>query len=79
MFTLNQLQNLPKSYVYDLKDQILLSDDESVVYDMAVRHKTTQQIADRIMTSTRTVYRYKKGINAKLQNLRFDTKCLIDK
>ena len=79
MVTLNTLQEMPKTYVYDLKDKIMLSDDESVVYDMVVRNKTTQQIADRIMTSTRTVYRYKKTINRKLQNLSFYTNCTIDK
>ena len=69
MLTLNTLQEMPKAYVYSLKDKIILSDDESVVYDMTVCHKSIQQIADRITTSTRTVYRYKRQINRKLEKL----------
>ena len=79
MITLKNVRTYPRAYAEDIKSRIILSDEEITIFDMTLRDKSVQQIADEINASRRTVFRRKKDINEKMENLFFDTDCLIDK
>lgn len=52
-----------------LKENLNLTEDEEIVFDMLSKHKTRIQIADRLQMSIRTVDNRVKDIKMKIQDL----------
>ena len=54
-----------------LKSRLNLTDEESVIFDMAMKDKTTTQMSNKLHISDRTVYRRIKRIEKKIDLLEY--------
>lgn len=68
MLIFNELQLKPKAEIQKIKDGIVLSDEEEIVFDMAVRGKSAQEIAMKINRCERTVFYWESRLKKKILN-----------
>lgn len=68
MLVFDELGLRPKAEVEELKNGIILDEEESIVFDMCVRHKSAQEIAFKIGVSPRTVFRIMSRLRIKILN-----------
>lgn len=59
----------PKSITDFYKDKLNLSDEESEIWDLAMRDKSIEEISHRLMLSTSTVNRKLKSIRLKIREV----------
>lgn len=59
---------LTRSELETLKKDIILTEDEEIVFDMLAKGKSIRQIADRAQMCTRSVDRRIKNIKKKIRN-----------
>ena len=62
----------PRREIDEIKNELVLSDDEIIVFDMAIRDKSAQEIAFTIHKSPRTVFRIMERLRKKIINY-YDT------
>lgn len=58
----------PTEEVNKVKDGIILDEEESKIFDMAIRNKSAQEMAFVIHKSPRTIYREMNRIRTKILN-----------
>ena len=63
---IKELRMMPKKAIYDVRNELNLSEDESKIFDMLMKKKSIQQIADDVCMSTRTVNRKVQSIECQL-------------
>lgn len=68
MLIFNELQLRPKAEIQQIKDGIVLSDEEEIVFDMAIRGKSAQEIAMKINRCERTVFYWENRLKQKILN-----------
>lgn len=67
-----ELKGLTNDKVQYVRSMIVLTDDEAVVFDMTMRRKSAQEIADKMIVSERTVFRIKKCLKNKMKSILLD-------
>lgn len=70
---MNELKNLsflPKDKVSNIKNQLLLNEDEEIVFMDTIMGKSRTQIALKIGCCEKTVTNIRKNINIKISKLR---------
>lgn len=64
-----KLSSLVKSEVDDCLQKMNFTDDETEVFMLLTKGKSTIYIADKLAMSDRTVYRIKRRINQKMERM----------
>lgn len=63
------LSKLTTPKINYLRENLNLTDEELIVFDMLAKHKSQIQIADRLHTCVRTVTNRTRAIRAKMEQL----------
>lgn len=71
MSDLKNIAERPNEEIAKLKSRLNLTDEESVIFDMAMKDKTTTQMSNKLHISDRTVYRRIKRIEKKIDLLEY--------